>query len=116
MRKPTECICDGLKDLSDATFYCKNFTPDDTRLMEAFSEAKPGTIICAEWSVLEVVDGEKVEKTLTPQSGYRKANGGSWERVEWSEGQQAADQQGEQLPPDKPIVMDQVGPSVAETD
>jgi hypothetical protein len=97
---------DGLKDLSDATFYCKNFTPDDARLMEAFSEAKPGSIICTEWSVVEAVDGEKVDKTLTPQSGYRKTKGGSWERVEWNQGQQPAGQQAKQLPPDKPMATD----------
>jgi hypothetical protein len=85
----------GLNDLPDTTFFCAKFNPDDTRLMEAFAGALPGTIICTAWGETMTGDGENVNKTLTPLEGYRKIGGGLWERVEWNQGQQTAEQ-----PPD----------------
>jgi hypothetical protein len=85
----------GLNDLPGTTFFCAKFNPDDTRLMEAFAEALPGTIICTAWRETMTGDGENVNKTLTPLLGYRKTDKKLWEKVEWNQGQQAAEQ-----PPD----------------
>ncbi|MDR3316619.1 MAG: hypothetical protein LBS68_00895 [Puniceicoccales bacterium] len=76
---------DGLKDLSGVTCFCAKFDPNNTRLAEAFVDAQPGTIICTKWNEMETADGENVNKTLTPLGGYRKTNGGSWEKVTWGQ-------------------------------
>jgi hypothetical protein len=74
-----------LDSLSDATFFCAKFNPSDTRLLGVFAAAKPGTIICTKWNEEEAVDGENATKTLTQRAGYRKTEGGSWEKVTWGQ-------------------------------
>jgi hypothetical protein len=83
---------------SNVTLFCTGFNPGDQRLLEIFHKAKPGTIICTEWDEKVTGEGENAVKTITQRLGYRKTEGGLWEKVEWSREQQAAEQNQEQLP------------------
>jgi hypothetical protein len=74
----------GLASLPASTFFCKDFNPDNGKLVGIFSQAKVGTIICTGWAELQIAkDDGSSQKVLTPTSGYRKAQDGSWELVAW---------------------------------